>query len=302
MMGAFRPFAAALATAFVLVPVASASEKERLLVLMTMDRESEAEWPPWSRVADLEGELTELAVAAIALEADYELVGLRELREKMGSAFPAALDVCLRHPDCLATLVNNARSTRVATGELAWSHNQLVLRLALIHPETGAPQREWLSSPVKDLPQVNSALREGFHVLFLPVSAFSPRDPEVGKPSLSSDIRRPPTVSSISIGPPAAAPALQSNEHPTVLPALGYASLALAAVAFSAAIVTGSLGEAAPTGSTRAETQSDLGRRKEYATTANRLLLAGSLSAVAGIGVFGWIYWRTHFAHTLAHP
>ena len=299
LSGTFRLFCAGLlATAIFLPPIARAHANERLLVLMAVDRRNETEWPPWSRIPDVEGELTELAVAATARETDCELVGLRDLRQKMGAAFPARLDACLQDRDCLMSLVENANSARVAIGRAGWSDGRFVLRLALIHPKTAETQQEWLSPPVKDLPQLNSALRQGFHVLFMPARALSARDPEAGKQSLPSETHPSPGVTSVSIDPPAAAPAAparRADEHITLLPALAYASLALAAVAFSAAIVTGSLGEAAPTGSTRAETQNDLHRRSEYANTANGLLLAGSLSAVAGIGALGWIYWRTHW-------
>lgn len=293
--GALRRIAATLmAIASFTLPVVEASGRERLLVLMTIDRENETEWPPWAQTPDVEGELTELAVAATAIETAYEPVGIRELRQKMGSTFPTALDACTRRPACLATLARNASSTRVAIGQVKRWRGGLALRLALIHPETGAALHEWLSSPVKDLPQLNSALRQGFRALFLP-PVLSPRDPEAVPRAAPPAAHLPLTASSASNGPQAVAYPRPPNEHSTFLPALGYASLALAAVAFSAAIVTGSLGEAAPSGSTRAEAQNDLGRRKDYTNTANQLLIAGSLSAVAGVGAFGWLYWKTHW-------
>jgi hypothetical protein len=64
---------------------------------------------------------------------------------------------------------------------------------------------------------------------------------------------------------------------------LAYATGGLAAIALSAAVVTGSVASAKPSGITRAEIQSDLDRRDRYAGIANSLYLAGGALALGAV-------------------
>ncbi len=66
---------------------------------------------------------------------------------------------------------------------------------------------------------------------------------------------------------------------------LGYATGGLAVVSLSAAVITGSIASAKPTGITRAEVQSDLDRRDRYADIANGLYLACAALALGAVAL-----------------
>jgi hypothetical protein len=76
-----------------------------------------------------------------------------------------------------------------------------------------------------------------------------------------------------------------------LIPYAGAAATALAAVSFSAAAVIGTIATQDPSGATRAMAQSDLDRRESYATTANTLLAAGGILAIAAGAAFAW-WWH----------
>jgi hypothetical protein len=69
---------------------------------------------------------------------------------------------------------------------------------------------------------------------------------------------------------------------------VAYATAAAAVLAFSAAIVAGSIAGRAPQGATRGEAQADLERRQDFATATNGLLVGGSALTVAAGATFLW--------------
>ena len=76
----------------------------------------------------------------------------------------------------------------------------------------------------------------------------------------------------------------------------GAGAAVLAAVAFSAAAVTGTIAEQEPVGATRVVAQADLEHRMRYATAANQLLVAGVVLSAAAGAAFAW-WWRGARAH-----
>lgn len=71
------------------------------------------------------------------------------------------------------------------------------------------------------------------------------------------------------------------------MPYIAFGTEALAAVAFSTAAVTGTIGTAEPQGRSRDQIQKDLERRERYASTANVLLVTGGV--LAGVYVVSFM-------------
>lgn len=260
--------------------------RERLLVGVAIKGGfEEGTGPAWSHVADLEGAVTEVAVASTAPQSDCELVGVRELRSGLASGLlKGGLGACISEPSCLASLGDAAGARRALLGEMTIDGAGIALRFKLVDTRTAAAQRTWMGrSSGNDLHALAVAFDEGIRALLA-----SGRTQVVD--SAPAAIRKAPTESSpkpalsFNGDRPRAAPGRGSASATALLPVAGYSLGALAVISFSAAAVSGGFGEATPSGRTRAETQMDLEERKSYARTANTLFLVGSALAILGLG------------------
>jgi hypothetical protein len=219
---------------------------ERLAVLVVVDQDPE-----------LSDNLTEVAISKLAERRDRRLVGWRELHAQLSDVLEGK-----RISDCLE------RSECRRLGD------QFAVRMVLVNTNSGVRDAEFSETVTGDLPAVISAVRKGADI------AYTPKQATV---RLEVPLR--------PIGETAAIPATRAPPLAAVEPAprrarwagpLGYVTGGLAVVSLSAAVVTGSLATANPAGSTRAEAQTDLDRRDEYARIANGLYLAaGALAASA---------------------
>ena len=89
-----RRFWATLLGICVLAAARPASARERLAVLVVAEQEP--------ALAD---DLTEVVIADLAEHGDRELVGMRELRSRLGDVLPAAgLGACVEDSGCLVRL------------------------------------------------------------------------------------------------------------------------------------------------------------------------------------------------------
>jgi len=269
---------------------APAQARQRLLVVVTTDGPLPDDAPPWTQAPDLDGQLTELAIAAAAERGDYELVGLREAQRRLPSGLPTSdLASCLSDEVCLGSLAAGADVQRALIGHLRWGAPQMVLHLTLVDPFTMASDGDWSGTLDVDLAALTAVFQKGVRTLLAPAA------------------RPTPPVLSIAQSPsaPAATPVALSlpvaRQQPTAAarspfpwrPAVGYTTGALAAIAFSAGAVAGGLAAVSPVGRTRQEAQMDLQQRKDYAHAANDLFLIGSALAIVSLGTLLW-HWRGH--------
>jgi hypothetical protein len=254
--------------------------RERLAVLIVVEGDP--------AMAD---NLTEVVIAKLAEGRDRELVGLRELRGRLGEILKGgSIDACLVRPGCLSEVGTAAGTARAVIGKLRREGHEFSLVLMTTNTQTGTAQAEVTRKLPDQMGELISGIRAALDDLF-------------GEKGASTSRATPPNLSAVDhvdrarSREPSSAPDLthnpdrQSTRNASSLSAYAtYGLAALAVVSFSAAVVVGSLSEAAPVGKTRAATQSDLEARKRQATLANSLYVAGGtlLAATAGIVIWHW--------------
>jgi hypothetical protein len=246
-----------------------ARARERLAVLVVTEEAPE-----------LADDLTELVIATLAERRDRELVGMRELRGRLGDILPEeGLGACIDNPGCLARLGAAAGAAEAVIVKVSPQDNGYLLDLALTDTRNAQTEAH-ATAAATEIAELVTALRVGVGKLFAPRSL---------------DARPPPAVASdpalaVAMPFPVANAAASPRSRPW-LPYAGAGALGLAAVSFSAAAITGTIAMEEPTGSTRAIAQADLERRGGYATIANGLLVVGVvLTAAAGAAFVEW--WR----------
>jgi len=286
-----RRWSAAAWAALLLSGFASpAQARQRLLIVVTTEGVLEADAPTWTHVPDLDGQLTELAIAAAAERGDYELVGLREAQRYLpGGPSTRDLASCLDDEICLGSLAAGAAVQRALIGRLRWDGPQMVLRLTLVDPFTMASNGAWARALDVDLPTLTAVFQEGVRTLLLPGTTQAPRALSIAQGPIAP--AAPPATLSLAVRPQEP-PSASRSTFPW-RPTVGYATGALAAISFSAGAVAGGLAAVSPAGRTRAEAQMDLQQRKEYAHAANDLLLIGGALAIVSLGTLLW-HWRSH--------
>jgi hypothetical protein len=276
---------AGLTAALLLPAVATpAMARERLAVLIVAEE------------AALADDLTEVAIAELAERRDRELVGMRELRGRLTGVLPAAgLGACLEQPDCLARVGAAAGAELAVIGRLRRSGEGHLLDLSLADTRSAEIRARVSAAVPAGMDRLVAAVRQGVQQLFAPDVAAPVPAPAAPVAAI------PPAAVAPAAAPAAAAPLLATKPAAVArpgawLPYAGVAATALAAVSFSAAAVTGTIAMEEPVGSTRAIAQYDLERRKDYATTANALLLTGTLLSAAAGTAFVW-WWRGGRTH-----
>jgi hypothetical protein len=254
-----------------------ASARERLAVLVVAEQEP--------ALAD---DLTEVVIADLAEHGDRELVGMRELRSRLGDVLPAAgLGACVDDPDCLARLGAAAAATLAVIAKVTARDGGYHLELALTEMTSAKIEAQMSTDVPHGFDELVAALRAGVRELF-PVRPEAPRLAPVPAAPASAAAAGP-TLSLVARepGPP---------RTRRWAPYAGAVATGLAAVAFSAAAVTGTIAMQEPSGTTRAMAQADLDRRQGYATFANGMLATGTVLAVAASAAFAW-WWRGGRGH-----
>jgi hypothetical protein len=268
---------AALGLLFVMAGARTASARDRLAVAIVAAGDPE-----------LGDNLTEAAISSLAERGDQELVGTRELRRRLADD-PSApdLETCVLQPPCLARVAAAVGARRAVVGDVHKDAAGLVLQLALAGTDTGAREAEWSRVVPDDAGSLVAAVATGVRALFA-ASATPPK---------AALVQLAPAPDTLAAG--GGAPALQlettgdGRGHRNARAAyLSAAALALAVVAFSAAVVTGNTAAAPLLGSTRADMQADLQRRENYALATNGLLAAGGALSLTAGALFVW-WWRS---------
>jgi hypothetical protein len=258
-----RVWCATLCCVCLLAAARPATARERLAVLIVSNQEP--------KLAD---DLTEVVIAELAEHRGRELVGMRELRNRLAGVLPVeGLGACVDDAACLARLGAAASAAEAVIAKVSAHDDGYLLDLALTDTGTGKVEARVSTAVPPGFAELVVAVRAGLSELFAPrVEDASPPVPAVATP-------------------PLIARETGSTRVPRWVPYAGAAATALAAVSFSAAAITGTIAMQEATGSTRANAQGDLGRRETYATTANGLLVAGSVLAIAACAAFAW-WWR----------
>jgi predicted RNA-binding Zn ribbon-like protein len=247
-----------------------ASARERLVVLVVAEQASE-----------LADDLTELVIANLAERRDRELVGMRELSGRLGEILPAeGLGACIETPACLARLGDAAGAAEALIAKVSRQGDGYLLDLALMDTRNARSEARAATAVAPGFPQLVIALRASIDELFA-AKLQGARPLPAAVPVAALAFASPPAIATETV-PPRSRP---------WRPYAGAVALGLAAVSFSAAAVTGTIGTQESTGSTRAMAQADLERRGGYTTVANGLLVAGTVLTAAACAAFvGW--WR----------
>jgi hypothetical protein len=221
--------------------------------------------------------LSEVAISHLAQRDEWELVGWHELRGPLAAILPAAgPGACIAEPACRAAVAATAQGERAILGNVQQRNGCFVIDLALVDLRTGATEARGSETVPAEQARLISALREGIDRLFAPKTA-------------------PPLLAAAAVLPAATSPSrlslqrdedLPSNHRESLLPYVGFGATAGAVVALSAAAVTGSFATQSMTGANRAQMQTDLQRREDYATATNVLLGVGTACAAAAAVVF----------------
>jgi hypothetical protein len=265
-------------------PVAAAGDRLAVLVVVAGDPE-------------LSDNLTEVAIAKLALRRDRHLVGLREVRESLRDVLDKqGIGACVEQPACLSRLGAAARAESALIGDVRREAGSFAVRLALVDTQTAVRVAESTASVPADMKQLIAAIRTGVAALLEPrapttlapdaagqsdVRAARPAPRPVPTLDLRGDMSPPPPLSVLARE--------QTQRHqPRWLLGVGYGAGGAAVVALSAAAITGSMATATPTGANRAEMAAHLDRLEDYATAANALFIAGGVLALAAIATFVW--------------
>jgi hypothetical protein len=231
--------------------------------------------------APLSDNLTEVAIARLAEKPGYELIGLRELADRLNELSTVkseGLRACLAHPACLVEVGATAGVESAIVGDVRRDADHYALDLMLVDARSGTSTKRLPRASPLDLDHLISAVQSG--VFELVPDASAPATPSAREES-------PPSATPSTHRRTDQAPRPKDVERTSLVPYIAYGSAALAVVAFSAAAVTGALAtESPPPGSSRAEVQADLEKRKGYATTSNALLVTGGVLATTAVVTF----------------
>ncbi len=238
---------------------------DRLAVLIVADRDP-----------DLSDNLTEVAISKLAERREHRLVGWRELHEQLPDILAGrGIADCLDNPECLGRLGAAAHVDSALIGEVRQENDRFVVHMVLVDTSTAIRGAEFSESGGLDVAQLISIVRRGAGM----VSAFKPARPS--RPAAAAQVALQPAPP--PIGSPIVAATPPPPRRARWIAPVGYAAGGLAVVSLSAAVVTGTIGSAAPTGMTRAEAQSDLDRRDRYAGIANGLYVTAGALALSAI-------------------
>jgi len=236
---------------------------------------------------ELSQNLTEVTIAKLAEARDIELVGMRELDVSL-SEIPTVrnegLSACLKEPACLAEVGSRASAARAVIGAVRREGPNFELELELVHTKSSLSEGKTRAEVPAELPRLIEAVQAAAVELIRPPEA-APK--AAAQPSVSSPSMLEATAPNQAV-PLRTPPDDRSSQKTKWTTYAGFGAAGLAVVAFSAAVITGSMASAPPSGTTRKQAQDDLELKKRYATAANASFVAGgALSAVAVVS-FVW--------------
>ena len=232
----------------------------------------------------LSDNLTEVAIAKLAEKPGYELLGLRELADRLNELSVVKSDglrACLALPACLVEVGALTGVESAVVGNVRRDDDHYSLDLALVDAKSGTPAKRLSRESPLDLEHLISAVQVG-------VSELVPEAPvDLALTASSARVESSPSPAGTQWRADETPRHEQREESPSVWPYVAYGSAALAVVAFSAAAVTGALAtEPPPAGASRAEVQADLEKRKDYETASNALLVTGGVLTAGAIVTF----------------
>lgn len=232
----------------------------RLAVLIVADRDPE-----------LSDNLTEVAISKLAEQREHRLVGWRELRDQLSDIVGGGgIGDCLVQAQCLVRIGAAADVDTALIGDVRRQDDRFTVHLVLVNTLTAVRAADFSESVGLDVAQLIASVRRGAGIVSAP------------KPRLTLQPEHPALLQVGGRGARAQTISGQQQSTPRarwVVP-LGYSAGGAAVVSLSAAVVTGSIASAKPSGTTRAEVQSDLERRDRYAGVANSLYLVGGALAL----------------------
>jgi len=263
----------------------AAMAAERVAVLIVVDDGDDGD-------AAIGEALTEVAIARLAEAGDRELVGTREILDRMSRLLTGPeLGACLLQPACLAEIGAAAGARRALVGIVHRQGATGSVHLRLIDVRTGTAVAQMSREITADLEHMIAAIQELTGDIEKPVKR--PPPPATAAALAPAPLRAPPPAPATApirvpvVSPPAATATATGGPRSHVRD-ITYLAGGLAVVAFSAAAVTGNLATGAPSGANRAEAYSDLQRRQGYATTTNALLIGGAALLVLVGVTFVW--------------
>jgi hypothetical protein len=235
---------------------------DRVAVLIVADRDPE-----------LSDNLTEVAISKVAERGGLRLVGWRELHDQLADIIDRdGLGDCLGQAQCLARIGAAARGDSALIGDVHRDNDRFAVHLVFVNTRTAVREAEFSESVGPDVAQLISAVRRGAGIVSAPKPATLALPPAPAQALLQEG--------TLLTGSPMITAVQSAPRRARWMATLGYATAGLAVVSLSAAVVTGSVASAKPTGMTRVEVQGDLERRDRYAGAANSLYLVGGALAL----------------------
>jgi hypothetical protein len=233
--------------------------------------------------AALSNNLTEVAIASLADKPGYELLGLRELEIRLTEIAMVRTDglrACLVSPSCLTELGALVGVERAVIGAIRRDNQGFQLDFSLVDVTTARAEARLSRESSSELEALISAVQSG-------VFELVPAAPTAREATLAPPVESPPSKAQAARRASEKNPPKNDEKsRESALPYIAFGTAALAVVAFSAAVVTGTIGAARPEGDSRDEIQKDLARRQGYASLANGLFVTGGVLASISVVTF----------------
>lgn len=189
----------------------------------------------------------------------------------------------MKQKTCLTELGRVADVHRALLGNVVKDASGFGLDVALFDTDTGETLAQAAHQAELDTQRLIDALDRGIKALLItPSRPTQQSTPAHGAIRLLPQAPRPPQTAH----PPAVHVA---ESAPVPKPTyVAYGTAALGAASFAAAYFTGHVATGEPTGTTRAEAQSDYERRQNYARATNGLLITGAVLSAVSATAFVW--------------
>jgi hypothetical protein len=240
--------------------------------------------------------LVEVTIAKLSGAGDWELVGMRELESHLGQLEQVkneGLARCLGTPACLSEVGARAGTPRAVIGKVERAATGYEVELSLVYTATSSTERRTERAAAGDVNELIAVVQLGAEKLFEldapPGSDPPPIAPVPAAPSATvaqtaalGSTRHSSDVALADAGAP------QPAERSPVPTYIGFGAAGLAVVAFSAAVIAGSLAKSPPSDESRKEAQDDLARHHDYAVAANIAFVAGGVLSAVAVVAFVW--------------
>jgi hypothetical protein len=236
---------------------------------------------------ELSQNLTEVTIAKLAEARDVELVGMGELGASLNeipTVRSSGLVACLEEPACLAEVGARAGAGRAMIGNVRREGPNFELELILVRTKTSLAEGKKHAEVPADLSRLIEAVQAAAIELIHPTDTSAPEAP----PTLTPGAPPPEgATSSTSTSPLHPSDDRKASKTPWQT-YVGFGAAGLAVVAFSAAVITGSIATAPSSASTRQQAQDDIERKEKYATAANVSFVAGGVFSAVAVVSFVW--------------